>query len=162
MKRFSLIPLLIVVASALALGQTSGVDTKTKGNPLAGTWKANLSKSQRHPNHLFESMTLHFEITDDSVSLTYTGVNMMGEQESGTRNLHADGKEYPISEAPGVVEVTKWAGSRTLETVAKKDGKVIGQGTYEVSSDGKTLTAKVKGIDGTGVEFEQVIVFDRD
>ncbi|MGH9767828.1 MAG: hypothetical protein ACREAB_10380 [Blastocatellia bacterium] len=70
--------------------------------------------------------------------------------------------EYPISEAPGVVEITKWVGSHTLELVAKKDGKVVGESMYEVSKDGKTLTSKVKGTDAKGRQFEQVIVFDRE
>lgn len=130
-------------------------------SPLAGTWKANLSKSERHPNHQFESLTLRLEVSADAVLVTYTGVNMSGQQESGTRTLHPDGKEYPIAEAPGVVEITKWVGANTLESVAKKDGKVVGASTYEVSGDGKTLTAKVKGVDASGREFEQVIVFDR-
>jgi hypothetical protein len=39
---------------------------------------------------------------------------------------------------------------------------VIGEGRYEVSSDGKTLTSKVKGTDAKGRQFEQVIVFDRE
>ena len=47
-------------------------------------------------------------------------------------------------------------------TMAKKDGKVVGQSAYEISKDGKTLTAKVKGIDASGREFEQVIVFDHE
>jgi hypothetical protein len=141
----------VVVPSALTQGS----------NPFAGTWKANLSKSQRHPNHLFQSLTLHFEVSDDTVLLTFTGVNMAGKQESGTSKLHPDGKEYPVAEAPSVVEVSKWVGSHILETVAKKDGKVIGQSTYEVSGDGNTLTAKIKGIDESGTPFEQAIVFDR-
>ena len=98
----------------------------------------------------------HFSQIDEDV-----GVNMSGEQESGTRKFRADGKEYSIAEAPGVAEVSKWVGSNVLETLAKKEGKVVGQSTYEVSSDGKTLTAKIKGIDESGATFEQVIVFDR-
>jgi len=47
-----------------------------------------------------------------------------------------------------------------LETVAKKDGHVVGHGKYEVSLDGATLTATVAGTDGAGKAFEQVIVFD--
>ena len=39
----------------------------------------------------------------------------------------------------------------------------MGDGAYDdVSSDGKTLTATVGGIDAAGARFEQVIVFDRD
>jgi hypothetical protein len=131
-------------------------------NPFAGEWKANLSKSQRDPNHLFKSVTLRFEISDDVVSITYKGVNMSGNEESGTSKLHPDGKEHPIAEAPGIVEVSRWVGPRLLETVGKKDGKAIGQSTYEISSDGNTLTAKIRGIDASGSTFEQVIVFDRE
>ncbi|HXG64357.1 MAG TPA: hypothetical protein VNO70_04570 [Blastocatellia bacterium] len=159
MKRLLLIPILIVAASSLALSQT---DAKTKSNPFAGTWKANLSKSKQHPNHRFQSATIRFEVADDVVLLIFTGINMAGEKESGTRKLRPDGKEYPVAAAPGVVEVAKWVGSHALETTAMKDGKVIGRGAYEVSSDGKTLTARIKGIDASGAEFEQVIVFDRE
>ena len=161
MKRFLPISILIIAAFFITLSQALEADTRTKASPFSGTWKANISKSKQHPNHLFESATLRFEVSDDVVLLTYTGVNMSGEQESGTTKLHPDGKEHLFAEAPGVVEVTKWVGSHILETVAKKDGKVVGQSRYEVSSDGKTLTAKVKGIDASGAEFEQVIVFDR-
>ena len=131
-------------------------------NPLAGTWNANVSKSQRHPNHLFKSMKLHIEMSEDAVSINYSGVNMSGNEESGTSKLHPDGKEHPIAEAPGFVEVSRWVGPRLLESLGKKDGKVLGQSTYEVSSDGNTLTAKIKGIDASGSTFEQVIVFDRE
>jgi hypothetical protein len=56
----------------------------------------------------------------------------------------------------------RWVGARTLETIGKKDGVVVGQGTYTVSEDGAILTAAVSGVDGQGARFEQVIVFDRD
>jgi hypothetical protein len=131
-------------------------------NPLAGTWQANISKSQRHPNHLFKSATLRFEASDEVVSLTYTGVNMSGMEETGTFKIHPDGKEHPIPGAPGLVEVSRWAGPRILETVAKQDGKVVGHSAYEVSEDGKTLTAKISGRDASGAEFEQIIVCDRE
>jgi hypothetical protein len=160
MKRFLLTSILMVAASFPALSQTPG-ETKTKSSPFAGTWKANLAKSQQHPNHRFESATIRFEVSDDAVLLTFTGVNMAGVQESGSRKLRPDGIERELTEAPGVVEITRWVSSHILETVAKKDGKVIGEGSYEVSSDGKTLTATVKGIDASGQSFEQIIVFER-
>ena len=129
---------------------------------IAGTWKANLSKSQRDPNHQFQSLALHFEVSDEAVLLTFTGVNPAGEQVSGTRKLRPDNKEYAVAEAPGVVEIARCIGSYTLETVYKQDGRVVSEGTYEVSRDGKTLTSKGKGTDANGSEFEQVIVFDRE
>jgi hypothetical protein len=44
--------LLVALAAPAALSQQK--------NLLAGTWHANISKSQRHPNHLFKSATLRF------------------------------------------------------------------------------------------------------
>ena len=64
-------------------------------------------------------------------------------------------------EAPGIVVLTRWIGTHALETIGKRDAETIGRGTYEVSPDGRTLTAKVCGIDAQGAECEQEIVFDR-
>jgi hypothetical protein len=162
MRKFLAPPILLMAVVSLALGQTPGVETKPKGNPLVGKWKANLSKSQRDPNHQFQSLALRFEISDDALLLTFTGIDMSGKEVSGTRKLYPDGKERPVAEAQGIVEFSRWVGSHTLESVAKKDGTVIGEGRYEVSGDGKTLTSKVKGTDAKGRQFEQVIVFDRE
>jgi hypothetical protein len=137
--------------------------TATYMDPFTGTWVANISQSRRHPNHLFESAALRFDVSTDTVTLTHSGVNMSGKQESGTTVLHPDGAEHPVSpQAPGVVVVTTWVGSHTLETVAKKDGKIVGRGLYEVSPAGNTLTATVAGTDAGGALFEQVIAFDRE
>ena len=148
--------LLIIVLGALA----APAALSQQKNPLAGTWQANISKS--HPNHLFKSATLRFEVSDDVVSMTYTGVNMSGVEESGTFKIHPNGKEHPIPDAPGLVEVSRWAGPRLLDTVASQSGKVVGHSSYEVSEDGKTLTAKISGTDASGAGFEQVIVCDRE
>jgi hypothetical protein len=96
------------------------------------------------------------------VSFTTTGVTMSGVEEKGTFDIHPDGKEHPIPGAPGLVEVSRWVGPRILETVASKDGKSVGHASYEVSEDGKTLTAKISGSDASGAEFEQIIVCDRE
>jgi hypothetical protein len=131
-------------------------------NPFLGTWIANIEKSRRHVNHQFQSATLRFEVSGDVVSLTHAGVNMSGKSESGTTVLTADGQEHTVSpQAPGVVTVTKWVGTRVLAMEAKKDGRVVGSATYAVSEDGNTLTATVTGIDAADKSFDQVVVFDR-
>jgi hypothetical protein len=161
MKRLSVISVLLTV-SAVALGQASAVDTKPRGSLLSGKWKADIAKSQLHPNHQFKSLSMHFVISEATVRLTFNGVNMSGQEESGSTEFHPDGKDYPVAQAPDIVQTSRWIGSNSLETVARRDGKVIGEGSYEVSADGKTLTARVKGIDASGSLFEQVIVFDRE
>ena len=130
-------------------------------NPLAGTWIANLEKSHRHANHQFKSTTMTITVSGDVVSLCYAGVNMAGKEESGTTDLHTDGQEHPVPQAPSILVATWWASPHVLETEARKDGQVVGKGTYAVSEDGKSLSATVAGTDGAGAPFEQVIVFDR-
>ena len=161
MKPVRITPILVAAAFCAATSQPSGARPQTNSNPLAGTWNANLSKSKRDPNHQFQSAALHIEVSGDTVLLNYSGVNMSGQQESGTTKLNPDGKEYPVPEVTGFVQVARWVDSNTLEMTAKKDGKVVGQAVYQVSPDRKTLTARLKGIDASGGEFEQVIVFDR-
>ena len=129
-------------------------------HPLAGTWIANIAKSRRHANHQFESATMVFEVTGADVVLTYDGINASGNREGNTQRFNADGRERPIAEAPGYAAITT-LGPRALEALGKKDGAVVGRGTYEVSEDGRTMTATIGGTDASGAAFEQVIVFDR-
>ena len=125
-KRLSLFFLAVLLALS---APAAGLQQK---NALVGAWRANIEKSKRHPNHLFKSMTLRFEASGEEVLLTYAGVNMSGAEETGTFKIHPDGKEHPIPGAPGLVEVSKWASARNLETTAKQDGKVVGHSSYEI------------------------------
>lgn len=135
----------------------------TRMDPFTGTWVANLAKSHRHQNHQFQSATLRFDVSGNTISLTQAGVNMSGKEESSTLTLDADGEEHAVSpQAPGIVVVSKWIGTHVLETIGKRGSDIVGRGTYEVSPDGRTLTATVSGVDGKGAAFEQVIVFDRE
>src|SRR5687767_7324657 len=114
-------------------------------HPLAGTWKANLEKSRRDPNHQFFGATIRLAIEGEDVTLIFGGVNAAGKSEEGTRTMRADGQEHPEAAAPGVMTATT-LDARRLKAVATKDGSVIGSGTYEVSEDGQTLTATMTGI----------------
>jgi hypothetical protein len=128
---------------------------------LSGTWIANLDRSRRDPNHQFHRATVRFDVDGSTVSLAYGGVNASGRQEHGAQTLRADGQEHLLPEAPGVVAVST-LDARTLRTVAKKDDKEVGRAAYDVSEDGRTMTATVSGLDAAGQLFDQIIVFDRD
>ena len=129
-----------------------------KQSPFVGNWVANLSKSKLLPNHQFKSATLRFGVKGDTVTLTQGAVNASGHEESRTITLQADGKEYPIPEAPGMTSVVRWVGSNVLNTVGKKDGEIFFRATYQVSANGKTLTISTGA---GGAAFDQVVVFDR-
>jgi hypothetical protein len=152
------------VVAVLAVGLAGPLLAAPKGpqtSPLAGTWVANFEKSKRRPSDQFQSATLQFVVVGDTVSVTHGGINAAGKEESGTVVLKADGKEQSVPGQEGVTTVTRWAGSRVLRTIAKTGGKQVGEQSYSVSGDGKTLTARVSGTDASGVAFDHELVFDR-
>jgi hypothetical protein len=128
-----------------------GVEPSGEESPFAGTWTANLSRSQRHPLNQFRSATLQFTVTDDTVTITDIVVSDSGREERGENTLHVDGKECS-ADRNGYSLMATWRGSHVLETVAKKDGQLVGWGRYEVAPDGKSLTITAD---------QQVIVLDR-
>ena len=156
--RFKLGSLVAMLLVAMVAHATSLQDK----NPLIGSWNANIEKSKRHPNHLFKSATLRFSIADNVITMSYSGVNMSGVEENGSTVFHPDGKEHPLAALQGAKEVSRWVNAQKLQTVVTQNGKVIGESTFEVSADGKTLTATIKGEDASGGNFEQIIVCDRE
>jgi hypothetical protein len=121
-------------------------------HPLVGTWTANVSKSRRHPANPFQRATLQFDVAGDTVTIADLVINASGHEDHGRNTIRVDGLEHPSEHGNGYALMARWRGSRVLETLARKDGRVVGTGTYEVSADGRTLT-----ISGD----EQVIVLDR-
>jgi hypothetical protein len=122
-------------------------------SPFMGKWRANLSKSRRHPANQFQSATLQFTVDGDIVTIIGVIVDDVGFEQHGKNTILADSHEHVSEERNGYMLMAKWRGSHVLETEAKKDGEAVGWGRYEVSEDGKTLT-----ISGD----EQMIVLDRN
>jgi hypothetical protein len=109
-------------------------------SPFSGRWNANRSKSQPHPANEFVSATIEFAIAGDSVTITDVVVDRSGREERRVNTIRADGREHAAEGGNGYSLVTTWRASHVLETVAKKDGEVVGAGMYQVSADGQTLT----------------------
>ena len=134
-------------------------------HPLEGTWKANISKSKRHPLNLFQSATLQFHVSGDVVTIVNFEVDESGQERHHKQSIVVDGKEHVVDN--GYALRARWLGSHVLETVAVKirDSLASGEGTYEVSKDGKILTISARNAreaaHGWQTDFEQVIVCDR-
>jgi len=150
--------LLVAIFGTLPVAFAAQQVGTLQNSPFVGNWIADLSKSTLHPNSPVRSTSLQFAVVGDTVSITDKVVNASGQDVGqGTTTLQIDGKEHPHDELlPGLVVVARWRGSHLLETVlTRKDGQVD-HVTYEISTDGKTLTTTTSGNLGT-----QVIVFDR-
>jgi len=73
-----------------------------------------------------------------------------------------DGKPYPIPDMHGLMLVCTRPNRTTLHTEARRDdGSLVGQGTYVVSADGKSLMATTTGYDTQLRQFRQRTAWDR-
>lgn len=127
----------------------------TATSPFAGTWKANLAKSKRHPANQFRGVTLQLSVRGNVMTIAQSLVSESGQEERDRTALHVDGREHVADDRPGFSVVASWRGSRVLQVIARKDGKVVGVGTYEVSDDGRELSI-------TDAVGDMHIVLDRE
>jgi hypothetical protein len=109
-------------------------------SPFAGTWKANLAASKPHPANQFRSATLQLSVRGNVVTIGQVLVGESGREERSRTALHVDGREHVSEDRPGLCVIAAWRGSNLLQVIAKKDGEVVGAGTYAVSADGRELT----------------------
>jgi hypothetical protein len=111
-----------------------------ESSPLAGEWRADVIRSQRHPNNAFRSATIAFEVDGDDIGITDLVVDATGREERHVNRICADGCEQASGSSHGYGVRATWRDRYTLETVGTKDGQTIGAATYVVSPDGRTLT----------------------
>ncbi len=81
---------------------------------------------------------MEFSVADDMLTIRPGSVHESGERQHGESRIQVDGKERTGDNGYGLK--ASWRTPRVLETVATKDGKVVGHGTYEISEDGHTMT----------------------
>lgn len=99
--------------------------------PYVGAWKVNDAKTDL-------GIAMRFEPTD---------AGDLRQLEGGrTHIVRFDGQDYPHP----LGGVSRWirVDDRTWETTYSKDGKILGNATYQLSADGQTLTTRQKLGDG--------------
>jgi hypothetical protein len=122
-------------------------------NPFLGAWRVN-------PRESAGPATIHFVVAGDTVTITDVTVEADGRERRGTNTLHVDGRDY--ADAHGYAVAATWIGSRVLEAIAKRSGRLLGRVTYEVASDGETLTVASESSAHEGYPASSTrVVFDR-
>jgi hypothetical protein len=150
---------LLVVGTLVALG--SG--TPAFGAESAvGTWTLNLEKSKFAPGPAPKSQTRTYADTADGTALTFTGVAADGSAISGQSTFKYDGKDYPITGSPDYDSLSlRRVNGRTIKSLQKKDGKVVGSTIRTISGHGKVLTLTSKGKSVSGKWYHNVAVYDK-
>jgi hypothetical protein len=126
-----------------------------------GIWIANKAKSDLDPNHRFQQATMRLRRTQDGYELRAEGIGPDGASCVDTVTFVLDGSPHSVAAVPGATMTATRTHDRRIEMQGRHDDRVIGQASYEVSADGKTLTAQTWGTDVKGRDFKTRVVFER-
>ena len=150
LRFLSVASLLVMSAAAMA------------ADPVIGTWQLNAAKSKFSPGPAPKSDVRTYTSSADGTTMTWKSTSASGKEMTVTSTFRTDGKDYPVTGTPNFDTLTlKQVDPNTVHSVQKKGGKVIGESTRSVSKDGKELTLKSKGVGADGVQFDNVMVYDR-
>ena len=125
-------------------------------DPQAGTWKMNVARStfvNGGPNPKGETVVI--EEVDGGLKVTSSA----GFQYTAKY----DGKDYPMTGSAAANGVAlRRMDPNTIETVRKKDGKVITSNITFISMDGKTRSNVFQGKNAQGESITWIAVFDKE
>lgn len=126
-----------------------------------GTWKLREAKSALSPgapkNH-----TVVYEAAGDNVKVTVDGTDNDGKPIHNEWTGKFDGKDYLVTgDANSDSRSYTKIDDRTLGFNFKRAGKRIACGRIEVSTDGKSRTVTMRGIDSKGKKFMSTTVYNK-
>jgi len=129
--------------------------------PPFGTWKLNLEKSRFDPGPgPFKSFTLTFSPGENGAyRVTAKGQTSDGAPVNATYMVKADGKDYPVTNAPfDSIAITEVNPNTSIIT-AKLHGKMVEKTRSVVS--GNTMTNTSDGVDPADKPFHALEVFEK-
>ena len=130
-------------------------DQQAARSPLAGSWSADLSRSRLDPKMPFKEIDITLGVTGNAVTVASSLVMPNGAKLQERETFRADGTETAATQYQGVTHVANWIGPQVFALITKKGSEIVALITYQVSSDGQTLTARTSG------PIDQTIVFKR-
>jgi len=158
MPRFSRVSMIV----AGAVLSAAVLVTAQPKDPFVGTWVLNVTKSKYSPGPAPKSATTVIDAAGQGYKFSVKQEFASGVQEwSFTTNL--DGKDVPVTgNNPNADTVAvKRIDANTLETVAKKGGKVTTSQKNVVGADGKSRTVTTIGTNAQGEKVNNVAVYER-
>ena len=148
----------VLLATILSMaGAAQQRDQQAAKSPFVGSWSADLSQSRLDPKMPIKAADVTISVTGNVITLANYVVMPSGETIQERETLRADGTETAATNplTTGMVHVANWVGSHVLALITKKGNQNIALITYEVSTDGQTLTVRTSGL------IEQVVIFKR-
>jgi hypothetical protein len=154
---------LVSAVVGLGLSAVIGGAALAQSDSQVGVWKLNVAKSKYSPGPAPKSATTTIELTGAGTKVTVDQVLPDGAKRHYTFTANYDGKDAPVvGNNPDADTVARTRiDASTVQTIAKKAGKVTTTQTSALSSDGKTRTVTTKGVNAKGQQVNNVAVYER-
>ncbi len=132
-------------------------------DPIIGTWKLNLAKSNYPSGPAPKSTTIMYETAGNGIKVTVDALPATGDMLHYTYTANFDGKDNPVEGTAPDRDMTARTrvDANTQKSVSKKNGKVTTSQTYVVSPDRTMLTITTTGMTADGRPADSVAVYDR-
>ena len=115
-------------------------------SPIVGTWAARPPTGACDPDHsLAADAVVAFGVTDGILTLTQVAAGAAGREIAMKMVIRTDGHDHPIPFGGGLLLQARWTNLRTLEALVKQGDRIVGGGTWEVSTDGELLVLSTAG-----------------
>ncbi len=154
-----------LVSSVACLGLSSFLvgSAFAQGDPQVGVWKLNVAKSTYSPGPGPKSGTTTIEAAGTGTKVVVDQVLADGTKRHYEFTTSYDGKDSPVTgNNPELDTVARTrTNATTVQTTAKKGGKVTTTQTSVVSSDGKTRTVTTTGVNAAGQKVNNVAVYEK-
>lgn len=148
---------LAVVVGTLVAG---GGEALAQANNDVGTWNLNVAKSTFSPGPAPKSGTLRVEPAGPGVKVSVDNVLPDGTKTHWEYTANYDGKDSRVTGNPDADMVARTRINATsIQAVNKKNGKITTTNTSVISSDGKTRTVTIKGVNAKGQTVNNVLLF---
>jgi hypothetical protein len=153
---------LLGFAIAMLLTALTLLVANVAADQLSGAWKMNAEKSKYSSGPPTKDLMVVVESDENNYKLDATGTDGDGKPIHVQYSAKFDGKDYPATGIANADTVSmKRIDANTIETMQKKNGKVVMTITTKVSNDGKTRTSTWRGKNAEGKDVHNVVVFDK-
>lgn len=152
----------VLVSVYLGVVALAGVSLLAQGQPFAGSWQLNVSKSKYTPGPAPKSSVVKVEYIGDTRRSIVDSVTAAGQRTRVEYSAASDGKDYPIKGSPDADTVSlKRVDANTIERTDKRSGKVVITLLIRLSADGKTMTVTQKGTNAQGQRVDNTLVYEK-
>lgn len=130
-------------------------------DPFLGLWRLDPTQSQYQFGSPPKQGTYLLELEGEGIKVTMAWETAENQQLQQVYHSIPDGKDYPY-ESPVVdaISMTR-IDANTLDTTAKKEGKVIAHGRRVLSPDSQTMTITQSGYTPDGTWYNNLSVYHK-